>query len=141
MLSQYFRIAFAFSLLLTFGCNRDTTTSSKPAGSSESESNPQATKFEASDVVKIVFVGQKQACECTRKRIDTTWKVLQKTLGGRADISVARIQLDVDEEQADKLDDRRSLMVAPGIYFFDANENLLEMLQGEVTSEQISKVL
>jgi hypothetical protein len=32
------------------------------------------------NVAKIVFVGQKEACPCTRDRIDTTWNALESTL-------------------------------------------------------------
>ena len=35
----------------------------------------------------------------------------------------------------------RPLIAAPGLYFFDANNNLVEMLQGEVEEYQIESVL
>lgn len=132
---------FVSCFLLLGGCNKETSVSAQEnVPVTETKKETQAST-KVSDVVKIVFVGQKQACDCTRNRIDKVWTTLQSTLRGKHDIPVVRIQLDVDEEAADKLDSLRSLMVAPGIYFFDANENLLEMLQGEVTAEQISKVL
>lgn len=138
-----FAMTLALScFLLVCGCNRETPPPAQPRDPAVSTSkDPQSPTQKTSDVVKIVFVGQKNACECTRTRIDTSWKTLQGVLGKRDDIAIEQIQLDVDEEQAEKMDNIRSLMVTPGIYFFDANEHLLEMLQGEVTAEQISKVL
>ena len=141
MFTKLGTIIFALCIFLAFGCGKEIKASEKPDNANVPPSNTNAKTVKKSDVVKIVFVGQKDACECTRTRIDTTWNTLQEVLDGRDDISVERIQLDVEEEQADKLDDLRSMMVAPGIYFFDENEHLLEMLQGEVAPEQISKIL
>jgi hypothetical protein len=93
------------------------------------------------DVGKIVFVGQKEACPCTRKRVDDTWKVLRGVLADRPEIPVEKIQLDVDEERYDELDDLQSIMVAPGIYFFDKHGKLIEMLQGEVEGYKIAEVI
>jgi hypothetical protein len=140
-------LAVAFLLFLA-GCNRDAPQPDEKAvqaASTQSVEPKIAEKEKAdagkTDVVKIVFVGQKNSCECTQKRIAETWKSLETALKNRKDITVEKIQLDVEEEQAEKLDDLKSIMVAPGLYFFDANENLVEMLQGELTAEQIKKVL
>jgi hypothetical protein len=141
MIFQMRRFLLVTVLLFAVGCDRDAAQSLKPMEPAASIPNQKAAQQDKTDVVKIVFVGQKRACEGTRKRIDTTWKNLQDTLGQRNDVAVESIQLDVDEERADKLEDLRSLIVPPGLYFFDANENLVEMLQGELISEQIAKVL
>jgi hypothetical protein len=94
-----------------------------------------------SSVAKIVFVGQKQACPCTRDRIDTTWKALESVLAEGPEIPVEQIQLDVDEKRYEQLNDLESLMVAPGIYFFDRDGGLVEVLQGEVEEYKIAEVI
>ena len=123
------------------GCDKETPAPLKKGGSVTT--TPQAAQSPARDpdVVKIVFVGQKQACDCTRTRIDNAWATLKNTLEAKHDIPVERIELDVDEDEADKMNNLRPLMVAPGIYFFDVNENVVEMLQGEVTAEQVEKAI
>lgn len=105
----------------------------------------QASKAEGAptqtNVGKIVFVGQKAACPCTRKRVDDTWNVLQGVLADGPKIPVEKIQLDVDEERYDELDDLRSLVVAPGIYFLDKDGELIEMLQGEVEEHKLAGLI
>jgi SAM-dependent methyltransferase len=95
----------------------------------------------AKEVVKIVFVDQAEACECTMKRIAGSWAALTAALGDPPRLPVERIHLDTEQEKADVYDELRSLVVPPGIYFLDEKEALVEMLQGEVTAEQIAAVL
>ncbi len=92
-------------------------------------------------VSKIVFIGQKQACECTRNRIDETWRALESAFEGGAAVPVERLQLDVDEEKTEKYHGMRALLVAPGVYFFDEKGKLLEMLQGEVRVDEFAEIL
>ncbi|MCP4601230.1 MAG: hypothetical protein GY847_12020 [Proteobacteria bacterium] len=94
-----------------------------------------------SKVANVVFVGQKQACKCTRDRIDKSWRVLQNTIKGRDSVAIERIQLDVDAKRYDELNDMKSLMVPPGLYFFNADKNLIDMLQGEVEDYQVLEML
>jgi hypothetical protein len=47
----------------------------------------------------------------------------------------------VDEKRYDELDDLRSIMVAPGIYFFDKDGKLIEVLQGEVEEYRIAEAI
>lgn len=110
----------------------------KPAATSAAST---AAASAARPVATIVFVGQKEACDCTRNRIDGTWQALQKALEGRSDIEVKRLERDVDEAEADRFDDMKSLMVAPGVYFLDREGKLIQMLQGELTETQLQAVL
>ena len=105
-------------------------------------SEPETTVAAASPAVaKIVFVDQEEACDCTRKRIDGTWAALQEALQDRPDLPVERIHGDTQEEAAKAYLDLRPLMVAPGVYFIDAEGGLIDQLQGELTSEQIAALL
>jgi len=92
-------------------------------------------------VARIVFVDQEECCECTAKRIDGTWAALQLALEGNDGIPVERIHGDTQEAQAKPFTDMRPLMVAPGVYFLDADGALVEMLQGELTESQIAAQL
>ena len=92
-------------------------------------------------VARIVFIGQEKACKCTRTRIDVTWAALQSALEGHSQIPVESLTMDQDEDEFDKYDEMQSLVVAPGIYFLDAEGRLISLLQGEQTTQQILQVL
>jgi hypothetical protein len=117
------------------GCKHDA-----PPGAGEAVSNTTATQA-AAQVARIVFIDQQEACECTRKRIDDTWAALQTALGSPATLAVERIHLDTEAVRAEKFTAYKPLMVPPGVYFLDAGDVVVEMLQGEVTTEQIAAVL
>ena len=108
----------------------------------EDATNPAEHPAEArTAVAKIVFVDQEVCCKCTRERIDNTWAELTKALEGGPEVPVERIHADSQEEQAKPYLDMRPLMVAPGLYFLDADGGLVEILQGELTAGQIAAVL
>ena len=92
-------------------------------------------------VARIVFVGKKNACDCTRKRIQTSWTALRAVLGNPPSIPVERIQLDVDKKRAESLSRTKKFMVVPGMYFLAKTGALVELLQGELAEKQILKVL
>ena len=92
-------------------------------------------------ISQIIFIGKKQACDCTRKQIVTTWNVLNEILKEKPSIPVKRIQLDVDVEETKQMRKLKPLMVLPGIYFINKQKKLVKLLQGEVTKEQIIKVI
>lgn len=122
------------SLLLS--CNGNPTPEKPPPKA--------ATKIktvEQPKVARIVFLGQKEACECTRKRIDSTWESLNAALKGGPKIPVERIQVDVEEKKTARYIGMRALMVMPGIYFLSKKDTLIEMLQGEVREDQIIQML
>ena len=128
-------------VLISPGCKEKTTEPNplpKAAGPSQ---EPAAVEEMRGRIESIVFVGQKEACECTRNRIDVSWKALQDTLKDGPQIPVKRIQLDVDGEEAKKLNEQKPLVVAPGIYFLDAKEVVIALLQGEVRVDQIMSLL
>jgi len=88
-----------------------------------------------------VFVGQQDACDCTRKRVDDSFAALQTALGDRQDITVERLQEDVDQASVKRYQKMRTIMVLPAIYLLDRSGAPVEMLQGEVTVEQLRHAL
>jgi len=92
-------------------------------------------------VARVVFIGQRDACDCTRQRIDVSWKAVEQALAGSPDIVVRRLELDVDEAQAAEYDSLRPLMVPPGVYLLDQHGKLIDMLQGELKVEQVKRAL
>jgi hypothetical protein len=98
-------------------------------------------KTSSAAVAKIVFIDKEKACDCTAKRINDSWTALQEALGKESALPIERIHMDTQAAQAESYKTQRAYMVAPAIYFLDANGQILEMLQGEVSSEQFKKTL
>ncbi len=126
--------------VLMNGCNRSRADSR--GGNLEKTVKQKASEEEAATHVEsIVFVGQKQACECTRNRIDASWQALQNVVQDGPDVPIKRVQRDVDAQQAEKLSEQKSCMVVPCIYFLDEHSGVVTLLQGEVREDQIATLL
>jgi hypothetical protein len=121
------------------GCQRSRAASgaSSPAAPGTA-ANIMATQ---SKVTRIVFVGKEHACDCTRKTVDAGWAALQKTLGTPAKLPVERFQIDTEADKVAPYRQQKPVMALPGIYFVDSKGAVLELLQGDVTAEQIAAVL
>ncbi len=111
-------------------------------GNAQPVPSTPAAADQAASVARVVFIGQAESCDCTRKRIDDGIAALTAAIGGR-DIPVERIQADKPEhrEQVEMLREMRAFMVAPGIFFFDASDELVGMTQGETTAEELALIL
>ena len=95
----------------------------------------------AAKPTKIVFVGKEHACDCTRKTVDAGWAALQKALGTPAKLPVERLQIDTEGEKVAPYRKQKPMMALPAIYFVDDKNVVLELLQGEVTAEQIGAAI
>jgi len=125
-------VALFTLVLLGVGCQQ-------PAAAAPEK--PPAAKVSKSKIAKIVFIGKQDACDCTRKRVDDAYAELQSALASHKDITVERIRVDTDSAQVEPYRKLRAIMVLPAIYLLDKSGKLVEMLQGEVKSEQVKKVL
>jgi hypothetical protein len=92
-------------------------------------------------VARIVFVGKQNACACTRKTINASWKVLQAALGNKSRFPVEELKIDVDGAKVDGYRSKRAFVALPAIYFLDNADGVKELLQGEVTEAQVRGVL
>ncbi len=136
-------------LLPGTGCSTQSrassTTKNNVTASAKTNSSNASVKSKAPEaknkVTKVIFVGQKDCCDCTKARIKSTWGALQAALAGTKGVEVERFDVDVDEARADKLDKLGRIMVIPGMYLLDSNGKLVKFFQGEVTVDQISKAL
>lgn len=106
---------------------------------SEPTANTQAAELQSgeSSIARVVFIDQAQACECTQDRINGSWAALQAALGSSSGVAVERIHRDTQEEQAEEFRLLRPMVTVPGIYLLDENGAIIDLLQGEVTEEQI----
>ena len=132
-------ITLCLSVLLA-GCKEKVSQAANQKSTPVSEVKPPA-KPAQTKVAKIVFIGQKDACACTRDRIEASWKALEDANASSPQVPVERIDWDAQEKAAKKYTNMKSMMVVPGIYFLDSKGTLIEMLQGDVTKDKIAELL
>jgi hypothetical protein len=141
MMTNLTRIFLGFALsLAAAGCDNPLSPATVQASEAQT-SQVAATSPAAVKVTKIVFVGKEHACDCTRKRVDDAWAALKKALGTPAKLPVERLQIDTQGEEVEPYRNQKPMMALPAIYFLDSKNAVLELLQGEVTAEQILGVL
>jgi hypothetical protein len=129
-------------LFAAAGCNRTSSAAAaQTTASTTSVSQPAATNPAATKVAKIVFVGKEHPCDCTRKALDAGWAALQKALGTPARVAVERLKVDTQGDKVDPYRQQKPIMALPAIYFLDGKGVVTQLLQGEVTSEQIGQAL
>jgi hypothetical protein len=131
-------LSFTFAIL---GCERSQAPSGAPAAATASAAPTVSANQSAAKVTRIVFVGKEHPCECTRKTLDAGWAALQTALGTPATLPVERLQIDTEPAKVEPYRKQKPVMALPGIYFVDQRDAVLELLQGEVTSEQVAAVL
>jgi hypothetical protein len=130
-LSVFTTAMLAVSLtLLATGC--------KQQGAVSQQTNTAAAD---SKIAKIVFVGKKNACPCTRKKIKASWTALQKALSKPTKLVVERLQIDTDGAKVKPYKKQKAMIALPAIYFVDSETNVLQLLQGKVTKQKIAAVL
>lgn len=109
---------------------------------SKSNKDPATPAAPTAPVIgKIVFVGQEEACKCTRERIKASWAALEGVLGTEPSVPVERLQLDTQAEKVDEYRKKKPFTVAPAIYFLDERGQVVAMLQGEVSPQQVKAAL
>ena len=134
-------LLFIIGLFTVAACNGDSKPGSTGSGESEGVVKSALAQDPNAAVERIVFVGKKDACDCTREQIDSTWKALQSVLEGGPAIAVKRIQVDVDVEEANRYHALRPLVALPGLYFLDGKNQLIQVLQGELRVDEIAEIL
>lgn len=125
------------------GCRSAPTQGTQATSTAASRVEPAATTraTAASRVAQVVFIGQREACKCTRSRIDATWAALEQVLANHPEIEVKKLEQDVQQDEADRYDELKPLMVAPGVYLMDADGKLIQMLQGALTARQLQQAI
>jgi hypothetical protein len=92
-------------------------------------------------ITRVVFVGKEHPCDCTRKRLETGWTALQEALGTPPKVPVEQLKVDTQPEKVEPYQKQKPTMTLPALYFVDGKDSVVELLQGEVTREQITAVL
>ncbi|MGC4067174.1 MAG: hypothetical protein QM784_21545 [Polyangiaceae bacterium] len=126
----------------TSGCNESKASSAPVASSTAAVLAAAPTAARASaKTERVVFVDKEHACKCTQKRVDDSWAALQTALGNKASAMVERLHADTQENQVAPYAAMKAMVALPALYFLDAKGGFVDLLQGEVTKEQIQAVL
>jgi hypothetical protein len=143
MMTTLTNLLSGFTLLLVaVGCNNPSNAAAGEASASTPNvSQAASASSAATKVTRIVFVGKEHACDCTRKTVDAGWAALQKALGTPAKLPVEKLQIDTEGAKVEPYRKQKAIMALPAIYFLDGKDVVLDLLQGEVTAEQIVGVL
>jgi len=121
------------------GCERSQVATSSPHPASAAQS--VVAKPEAPQVARIVFVGKEHACDCTRKTVDGAWAILSNALGMPATLPVDRLAIDTEADKVAPYQQMRPILALPAIYFLSGTNGVVDLLQGDVTSEQVASAL
>jgi hypothetical protein len=118
-------------VILAAGCKQpDTTEAPVSAG-------PVTT---STAIERLVLVGMADPCDCTRKKIEKAQKAI-KAASGAETIHVERLNLETDDEKIDVYKDKKPFMVVPALYFVNDAGDVLSVLQGDITKEQIEEAI
>ena len=113
-----------------------------PSGACSAGASSSACTGQAQAVVtRVVFIGKKEACDCTRKAIDGSLKSLETALAAGHAMPVEKLEVDTDSEKVIAYKRMKPFMALPAIYFLDIHDGLVEMLQGEISEVQVQAVL
>lgn len=138
-----FRRNSTFFLFLMLGAITACETKKTDAATAASTgiTSSSLTAKASAKVANIVFVTKEHPCDCTRKRIDTAEAALQQVLGNPAKIPVQTLKADLEPEKLEPYRQQKPAMALPAIYLLDGKNVVLELLQGEITAEQLSNAL
>ncbi|MDF1561450.1 MAG: hypothetical protein P1V51_00300 [Deltaproteobacteria bacterium] len=126
-------------LALTAACNEPVSLS-RPAAPAETAA-PAEAATPRQVVKRVVFVGKQGACDCTKAKVEASWAALQQTLGTPAKLPVEKLQIDVDGPQVAFYQQQKPILALPAIYLIDETATVVELLQGEVTADQLTAAL
>jgi hypothetical protein len=138
-------IGLALSMALAgVACGR-TRASAEPERSSKTAaplgSASAAGERASAKITRVVFVGKEHACDCTRKRQEAGWAALEAALGTPPTVPVEQLKVDTQPERVEPYQKQKPTVTLPALYFVDGKDSVVELLQGEITREQIAAVL
>jgi len=73
--------------------------------------------------------------------VETALAALRQVLGTPAKIPVEMLKVDTEEDKVEPYRKQKPMMAVPAIYFVDVKGAVIDMLQGEITAEQIARIL
>jgi len=88
----------------------------------------------------LVFVDKENACDCTKKRVDAAWNAVHAVWGADRS-SPERVHADTQAERLEALRQKRPALALPAIYLLDAHGEVVTLLQGEVSEDELRQAI
>jgi thiol:disulfide interchange protein len=135
---------------MLMACNPSAPTSATTPGSaSETSAVPASAPATApaaapapGRLARIVYLWKSQACPCTADRCKKGDAALLIALQKFPQApKVERLDVSTEAEKAQTLMAKHPAMILPVIYLFDAQDQKLEQLEGELTEAQVTEAL
>lgn len=95
---------------------------------------------DATRVTQIVFLDQEEICPIIKKQINGVWDNVQ-TVAAPRNIKVTRVYRDTQGSLARKYTEFKPMAVPPGLYFVSGTGEVIDMLQGDKSVEDITAVI
>ena len=102
---------------------------------------PAKAKKPGFQVVLVVFIDAEGADAATQQTIDETWASLREAAKARPDLTIERFHKDTQTALAAPYLQLQPLAALPGVYFLDAKDRLVSLLQGDVLLGQVQALL
>ena len=102
---------------------------------------PKADKAPRFKVARVVFVDADSVEGTEQTTIDDSWAALREASKKRPEMEIERLHKDTQGALAATYLQLQPLSALPGIYFLDAKDNLVTLMQGDVVMSQIVKLL
>jgi hypothetical protein len=135
-------IAMAAIAMMGISCTNNAANADNPPVQQTAIEQTAVEPAAPTGVAKIVFVDKEKACKCTAEKIEKSWTALAAALKAKGvELPIERVHLDTQAAEAGKYKALKPMIAIPGIYLLNADGKLIELLQGEVTTEQVEKVL
>ncbi len=90
---------------------------------------------------RLVLVGQAQGCQCTRTEVAKAMRALHVVLGARRDQMVTQLDWDKDRAQVQRYRRQRRFIALPALYFINARDQVVGLLEGEIKPRWIRPLL
>jgi len=111
------------------------------AGSAWAQDVPKPDKGPRYKIARVVFVDAESGESGEQTTIDDSWAALREASKKRPEMEIERLHKDTQGALAATYLQLQPLSALPGIYFLDAKENLVTLMQGDVVMSQIVKLL
>jgi hypothetical protein len=133
--------AAAASAAPSASASASTAPSAEPPPPAPAPPVGSVTRLEGGPAARVVFVDQEHRCPCNAEQIDFAWSVVDRVHRSRPGLKVERVHADKYRDREGKLRSIHNFWTFPAIYVFDARGDLVALLQGKLSTANITDAL
>lgn len=136
------------AILFTLACSSTAAPTTQVAVASGAAANPAGTATAIQEsapraaIASVVILEKQACCACTDKRQKDSRVLFDAELAKRAvKPPVTVLHVDTEAEKVQVYTDMQAPVTTPAYYFLDAAGQMVTLLQGELTAQQIAGAL